>query len=84
MEESERERVGESESEGGERVVLCASDGAENIGCLEHRNSRWKSSFEVESKIFEIEAEEKKAKCKSLLWKGKEGCLRGLSWVRIV
>ncbi|RVW48648.1 hypothetical protein CK203_102160 [Vitis vinifera] len=83
MEESERERVGESESEGGERVVLCASDGAENIGCLEHRNSRWKSSFEVESKIFEIEAEEKKAKCKSLLWKGKEGCLRGLSkWVR--
>ena len=54
-------------------MVLCASDGAENIGCLEPRNSQWKSSFEVESKAFEIEAEEKKGKMQVIIVERKRG-----------
>ena len=73
-----RER--ESESEGGERAVLCASDGAKNIGGLEPWNSRWKSSFEVESKTFEIEAEEKKGKMQVINVERKSGVS---SWIKM-
>ena len=80
--ERERERAGErvSESEGGERAVLCASDGAKNIGGLEPRNSRWKSNFKVESKTFEIEAEEKKGKMQVIIVERKRGVS---SWVKM-
>ncbi|RVW26449.1 hypothetical protein CK203_086151 [Vitis vinifera] len=57
-------------------MVLCASDGAENIGCLEPRNSQWKSSFEWSRRPLRSRQKRRRAKCKSLLWKGKEGCLR--------
>ncbi|RVW80244.1 hypothetical protein CK203_044823 [Vitis vinifera] len=70
--ERERERAGERVSES-ERFYVRAMV-AKNIGGLEPRNSRWKSNFKVESKTFEIEAKRRRAKCKSLLWKGKEGC----------
>ena len=57
MEERERERAVERVrvSKGGDPADLCASDG-ENSG-LDARTSRWKRSFEVESKTFEIEVE---------------------------
>ena len=82
MEKSERERVGEreSKSEGGERVNLCASDGAESIVCLEPWNSRKKSSFKVESKTFEIEVEKKKGKVQVILVERKRGVS---SWVKM-
>ncbi|RVW60275.1 hypothetical protein CK203_115209 [Vitis vinifera] len=84
--ERERERAGErvSESEGGERAVLCASDGAKNIGGLEPRNSRWKSNFKVESKTFEIEAEEKKGKMQVIIVERKRGVSSWIKMVRIV
>ena len=77
-----RERVGEreSKSEGGERVNLCASDGAESIVCLEPWNSRKKSSFKVESKTFEIEVEKKKGKVQVILVERKRGVS---SWVKM-
>ena len=80
--ERERERAGErvSESEGGERAVLCASDGAKNIGGLEPRNSRWKSNFKVESKTFEIEAKEKKGKMQVIIVERKRGVS---SWIKM-
>ena len=61
-------------------MVLCASDGAKNIGGLEPRNSRWKSSFEVESKTFEIEAEEKKGKMQVIIVERKRGVS---SWIKM-
>ena len=73
-----RER--ESENEGGERAVLCASDGAKNIGGLEPWNSRWKSNFKVESKTFEIEAEEKKGKMQVIIVERKRGVS---SWIKM-
>ena len=82
MEESERERAGEreSESKGGERAELCASDGEKNIGGLEARNSWWKSSFEVESKTFEIEVERKKGKMQVIIEERKRGVS---SWIKM-
>ena len=80
--ERERERVGEreSESDGGERVNLCASEGAESNVCLEPRNSLRKSSFDVESKTFEIEVEKKKGKVQVIIVERKRGVS---SWVKL-
>ena len=82
MEKSERERVGEreSKSEGGERVNLCASKGAESNVRLEPRNSLRKSSFDVESKTFKIEVEKKKGKVQVIIVERKRGVS---SWVKL-
>ena len=82
MEESERERTGEreSESDGGEQVNLCASEGAESNVRSKPRNSLRKSSFEVELKTFEIEVEKKKGKVQVIIVERKRGVS---SWVKM-
>ncbi|RVW53865.1 hypothetical protein CK203_099673 [Vitis vinifera] len=74
MEERERVRV----SKGGDPADLCASDG-ENSG-LDARTSRWKRSFEVESKTFEIEVERKKGKMQVFIEERKRGVS---SWIKM-
>ena len=80
MEERERERVVERVrvSKGGDPADLCASDG-ENSG-LDARTSRWKRSFEVESKTFEIEVERKKGKTQVFIEERKRGVS---SWIKM-
>ena len=78
MEERAGER--ESESDGGERVNLCASEGAESNVRLEPRNSLRKSSFGVESKTFEIEVEKKKGKVQATIVERKRGVS---SWIKL-
>ncbi|RVW39230.1 hypothetical protein CK203_112422 [Vitis vinifera] len=76
MEERERECV----SKEGERADLCASDGEKNFSGLEARISRWKRSFEVESKTFEIEVERKKGKMQVIIEERKRGVS---SWIKM-
>ena len=82
MEERERERAVErvSVSKGGERADLCASDGENDFSGLEARSSRWKRSFEVESKTFEIEVERKKGKMQVFIEERKRGVS---SWIKM-
>ena len=46
------------------------------------RSRAKKGSFRVESKWFDVEVVEQKARCKPRLWKGKEESPRGLGWDR--
>ena len=75
MEERERERAVERErvGSGGVPGELCASDGVTNFSSLDDRTSRWKRSFEVESKTFEIELERKKGKTQIFIEERKRG-----------
>ena len=72
----ERERVGS----GGDPMELCASDGVINFSSLDARTSRWKRSFEVESKTFEIELERKKGKTQIFIEERKQGVS---SWIKM-
>ncbi|RVW98429.1 hypothetical protein CK203_026843 [Vitis vinifera] len=83
MEERERERAVERErvGSGGDPVELCASDGVINFSSLDARTSRWKRSFEVESKTFEIELERKKGKTQIFIEERKRGVS---SWIKMV
>ena len=82
MEERERERAVERErvGSGGDPVELCASDGVINFSSLDVRTSRWKRSFEVESKTFEIELERKKGKTQIFIEERKRGVS---SWIKM-
>ena len=82
MEERERERAVERErvGSGGDPVELCASDGVINFSSLDARTSRWKRSFEVESKTFEIELERKKGKTQIFIKERKRGVS---SWIKM-
>ena len=82
MEERERERAVErvSVSKGGDPADLCASDGEKDFSGLEARTSRWKRSFEVESKTFEIEVERKKGKMQVFIEERKRGVS---SWIKM-
>ncbi|RVX19807.1 hypothetical protein CK203_004986 [Vitis vinifera] len=82
MEERERERAVEREraSSGGDPVELCASDGVKDFSSLDARTSRWKRSFEVESKTFEIELERKKGKTQIFIEERKRGVS---SWIKM-
>ncbi|RVW46014.1 hypothetical protein CK203_068568 [Vitis vinifera] len=75
MEEREREKTVEREraSSEGDPVQLCASDGVKDFSSLDARTSRWKRSFEVESKTFEIELERKKGKTQIFIEERKRG-----------
>ena len=74
----ERER--ECVSKGGERADLCVSDGEKDFSGLEACISRWKRSFEVESKTFEIEVERKKGKMQVIIEERKRGVS---SWIKM-
>ena len=82
MEESESERAGEreSESDGGERVILHASEGVEGNVLSGTWKSLRKSSFGVESKTFEVKVEEKKGKLQATIVERKRGIS---SWIKL-
>ena len=80
MEERKRERERESESDGGERESLHASEGAESEFRSGSRKSLRGSSFEVESKTFEVEVEEKKGKLQATIVERQRGIS---SWVKL-
>ena len=82
MEEREREKTVEREraSSEGDPVQRCASDGVRDFSSLDARTSRWKRSFEVESKTFEIELERKKGKTQIFIEERKRGVS---SWIKM-
>ena len=67
-------------SKGGDPTDLCASDGEKDFVGLEARTSRWKRSFEVESKTFEIEVERQKGKTQVFIEERKRGVS---SWIKM-
>ena len=71
MRESERERERESGGDEGDESAT-------------KRRKRERNSFVVESKIFEIDAEEKRGKIQVAIWEKKKGSLLGLDWDRRV
>ena len=76
MEERERE----SESDGGERGFLSASENAKGDVLAGSRKSFRKGGFRVESKSFEVEVEEKKGKLQATIVERKRGIS---SWIRV-
>ena len=82
MEEREREKTVEREraSSEGDPVQRYASDGVRDLSSLDARTSRWKRSFEVESKTFEIELERKKGKTQIFIEERKRGVS---SWIKM-
>ena len=82
MEERERKRVGERESEsvGGEGEWLRASEYEEKDFRLGSRKLVKGSSFRLESKSFEVEVEEKKGRLQAIIVERKRGIS---SWVNL-
>ena len=76
----ERERERESESDGGERGFLSASENAKGDVLAGSQKSFRKGGFRVESKSFEVEVEEKKGKLQATIVERKRGIS---SWIRM-
>ena len=69
-----------SVSKGGDPADLCVSNGEKDFSGLEARISRWKRSFEVEPKTFEIEVERQKGKMQVFIEERKRGVS---SWIKM-